>query len=225
MSAKKKPQEPEKKPGPQETEGLPPPAGDQAAGAADEPPLAARTRECEQLLERLKRTTADFLNYQKRSERRMEEVRQFAVRDLLLDLLPVLDNFERALAHAGTQSDFQSLLDGIRLVHDQFVAAIQKHGVEKIEAQGRPFDPEHHEAVAHLPSDEHPEGHVADVMQAGYRLHDQTLRPSRVTVSKGRTGEVEPQPEDGAAGEEAAEENKRGPDERAEDGGATSADL
>ena len=162
---------------------------------AAEDPLAAKTRECEELLERLKRATADYLNYQKRMDRRLEEVKRFAVRDLLLDILPVIDNFERALTHAEEQPDFASLLEGVRLVHEQLLTALRKHGVERIEARGKPFDPEHHEAVAQLPSEEHPEGHVAGEMQAGYRLHDQTLRPSQVAVSSGMA-EESPAPED-----------------------------
>ena len=164
--------------------------------AAGEDPLAAKTREGEELLERLKRTTADYLNYQKRMERRLEELKRFAVRDLLLDVLPVIDNFERALAHAEEQPEFQALLDGIRLVHDQLLAALRKHGVERIEAEGKPFNPEHHEAVAQLPSEEHPEGHVAGEMQAGYRLHDQTLRPSQVAVSSGMAEESTAPPDE-----------------------------
>jgi molecular chaperone GrpE len=180
MSGKKKHSEPVNGREPEKPEAQP---------KAPPEPLAAKTRECEELLDRLKRTTADYLNYQKRMERRLEEVKRFAVRDLLLDVLPVIDNFERALSHAEEQPEFQALLDGIRLVHDQLLAALRKHGVERIEAEGKPFDPEHHEAVAQLPSEEHPEGHVSGEMQAGYRLHDQTLRPSRVSVSSGRAEE------------------------------------
>jgi molecular chaperone GrpE len=168
---------------------------------AGENPLAAKTRECEELLERLKRTTADYLNYQKRMERRLEEVRRFAVRDLLLDVLPVIDNFERALKHAEEQPEFESLLEGVRLVHDQLLAVLRKHGVERIEAEGKPFDPEHHEAVAQLPSEEHPEGHVAGEMQAGYRLHDQTLRPSQVAVSSGMAEKSPAPPDENHEGE------------------------
>jgi molecular chaperone GrpE len=199
MSGKKKHGEPEKEHERKEAE---PQQTDQApAEATGEDPLAAKTRECEELLERLKRTTADYLNYQKRMERRLEEVKRFAVRDLLLDVLPVIDNFERALAHAEEQPEFQALLDGIRLVHDQLLAALRKHGVERIEAEGKPFDPEHHEAVAQLPSEEHPEGHVAGEMQAGYRLHDQTLRPSQVAVSSGMAEESTAPPDENRQGE------------------------
>jgi len=204
MSGKKKHREPEKEherkeAGPQQTDQAP-------AESAGEDPLAAKTRECEELLERLKRATADYLNYQKRMERRLDEVKRFAARDLLLDVLPVLDNFERALKHAEEKPEFESLLQGVRLVHEQLLAALRKHGVERIEARGKPFDPAHHEAVAQLPSEEHPEGHVAGEMQAGYRLHDQTLRPSRVAVSSGMAEEP-PAPQD--EGERQGEPDER----------------
>ncbi|HET6442592.1 MAG TPA: nucleotide exchange factor GrpE [Phycisphaerae bacterium] len=159
---------------------------------AEENPLADKTRECEELFAKLQRTTADYLNYQKRMDRRLEEGRQFAIRELVLDLLPVMDNFERALGAAEVEPDVEAFLEGVRLVHDQLLAALAKHGVEPIEAGAAPgatatkFDPERHEAVAHLPSDEHPEGHVTDVVQTGYRLHGRTLRPSRVAVSSGK---------------------------------------
>ena len=159
------------------------------APAAEEDPLAAKTRECEELLARLQRTTADYLNYQRRADRRLGEAKREAVRDLLLDLLPAIDNFERALAAVETEPDFRALRDGIRLVHDQLVSAIEKHGARKIEAVGQPFDPERHEAAAHVPSDEHPEGHVAEVIQTGYQLHGETLRASRVAVSSGKPAE------------------------------------
>jgi molecular chaperone GrpE len=198
MSGKKKHGEPENGREPEKPDAQPKAPPEPPAA---EDPLAEKTRECEELLERLKRTTADYLNYQKRMERRLEEVKRFAVRDLLLDVLPVIDNFERALAHAEEQPEFQALLDGIRLVHDQLLAALRKHGVERIEAEGKPFDPEHHEAVAQLSSEEHPEGHVAGEMQAGYRLHDQTLRPSQVAVSSGMAEESPAPPDENRQGE------------------------
>ena len=198
MSGKKKHSEPENGREPEKPEAQPKAPPEPPAG---ENPLEAKTRECEELLDRLKRTTADYLNYQKRMERRLEEVKRFAVRDLLLDVLPVIDNFERAFKHAEEKPEFESLLEGVRMVHDQLLAALRKHGVERIEAEGKPFDPEHHEAVAQLPSEEHPEGHVAGEMQAGYRLHDQTLRPSQVTVSSGMAEESPAPPDENRQGE------------------------
>jgi molecular chaperone GrpE len=165
-------------------------AGD--APEAQAPPPGAegdeQDRRHQELLERLQRLAADFSNYQKRMERRVRDERQEAVRDLVRDLLPVIDNFERALASAEEKHDAEALYAGVRLVHDQLIEALRKHGIEPIEAAGRRFDPEHHEAVAHLPSEDHPSGHVIEEVQRGYRHGGRTLRASRVAVSRGRAG-------------------------------------
>lgn len=156
-----------------------------AAQPAAQTLLAAKTSECEELLDQLKRLAAEFSNYQKRMERNFQEEQRMAVRGLVLDLLPVLDNFERALAHAQADAGAQALMTGIQAVYDQFAAALRKHGVTPFEAQGQAFDPEHHEAMTLMPSDEVPQGRVAEVLQKGYRLHGQLIRPSRVAVSGG----------------------------------------
>jgi len=173
------------------SDALPEAPADTATEGAGEPhadlaeALAQKERERVELLERFQRLAAEFSNYQKRAERRLHDESREAVRNLVLDLLPVIDNFERALASAQQGHDFEALFDGVRLVHDQLLAALKKHGVEPIEAAGGRFDPEHHEAVAHVPSDEHPSGHVIDEIQRGYRFGDRTLRASRVAVSSG----------------------------------------
>jgi molecular chaperone GrpE len=148
--------------------------------------LAAKTRECEDLVEQIKRLAAEFSNYQKRSDRRMEEERRLIVRDFVLDLLPGIDNLERTLAAAEKTQDVKVLADGLRMALEQFLAGLKKNGITPIEADGKPFSPEHHDAVAHVPSDEHAAGHVIEELQKGYRLHDRTIRPSRVAVSKGK---------------------------------------
>jgi len=158
---------------------------DRATPEALEAQLAEKQRECQDLLDRLQRLAADFSNYQKRSQRRLADEKREAVRALLRDLLPVIDNFERAIASAEEKHDAETLLAGVRIVHDQLLEVLARHGVEPIEAAGLRFDPERHEAVAHLPSEEHPRGHVIEEVQRGYRHKDQTLRPSRVAVSRG----------------------------------------
>ena len=157
---------------------------DGAPAEADDA-LAAKQRECEELLDRYQRLAAEFSNYQKRADRRATDERREAVADLVLDLLPVIDNFERAIAAAEATPDFDAFHEGVGLVHDQLLAALKKHGVTPIEAAERAFDPEHHEAVAHVPSDEHPSGHVMGEVRKGYRLGEQTLRATRVAVSSG----------------------------------------
>jgi molecular chaperone GrpE len=159
-------------------------------GSSAEELLAAKTRECEDLIEQLKRLAADFSNYQKRADRRLEEDRRLIVRDLVLDLLPGIDNLERTMAAVGKTPDIQVLVDGLRMAHEQLLAGLKKHGVTPIESDGKPFSPEHHEAIAHVPSQQHAEGHVIEELQKGYVQHGGTLRPSRVAVSKGK-----PQPE------------------------------
>lgn len=148
--------------------------------------LDAKQRQRQELLDSLQRLAAEFSNYQKRAERRVQDGRQEAVGDLVLDLLPVIDNLERAIAAAEATPDLDAFLEGVRLLHGQLLAALRKHGITPIEADRRAFDPEHHEAVAHVPSDEHPSGHVIEEMQRGYRLGDRTLRASRVAVSSGK---------------------------------------
>jgi molecular chaperone GrpE len=183
----------------------PPPEAEAADGQAPpdtlEAGLAESQREVQDLKDRLQRLAADFSNYQKRMQRRLEEEKREAVREFLRDLLPVIDNFERALAAADEGGDPASFHQGVRLVHDQLIEALARHGVEPIDAAGRRFDPEHHEAVAHVPSEEHPSGHVIDEVQRGYRHGDRTLRPSRVAVSRG--------PAEAEAGESEAEEAGR----------------
>ena len=165
--------------------GLPP---DQAPSAAQAPAPeveAAKAKECKDLMEQLQRLAAEFSNYQKRMERTLQDERLIGIRGLVVDLLPVLDNFERALEHANDEAGKDALVAGIKAVYEQFLAALKKHGVTQFESHGETFDPEHHEAIAMVPSDEHAEGKVAHVMQKGYRLNGQTIRPSRVAVSGG----------------------------------------
>ena len=172
--------------------GAPPPAPakpEAAPAPAPKPPpgepLAAKTRECQELVDRLQRLGAEYYNYQKRIARQMDEAERHACQKLVLDLLPAVDNFERALETATTEADFKALREGVQLVHDQLLAALARHGVTQVPAHGEEFDPEHHEAVTVVPSDEVPQGRVVEVLQKGYRLHGQMIRPSRVAVSGG----------------------------------------
>jgi molecular chaperone GrpE len=162
--------------------------------------LEAKAAEARDLLDQLQRVAAEYSNYQKRMERHLDEERQHAVRALVLDLLPALDNFDRALASAKKEHTYESLLEGVTLVHNQLLAALARHGVTPAETPaGATFDPEHHEAVACLPSPAHPQGAVVEEMQKGYRLHGRTIRPARVVVSDGKADAAappEPKPDD-----------------------------
>lgn len=189
------------------------PDGQGPAAPTHDTPLAAKARECRDLVDQLQRLAADYSNYQKRMERVTEDEKQRAVAEVVLDLLPAIDNFERALAAAQAKPDFASLLEGVRLVHAQLLAGLKKHGIMPIDTGGMAFNPEHHEAVAHLESAEHPEGQVMHEMHKGYLFHGRILRPSRVTVSKGKPEgpQAPPEPRAEAPGrDESRDDETRG---------------
>ena len=156
-------------------------AGAQAT-AADEAVVAAQ-KERDAYKEQLLRAVADFDNYRKRIERERRELSEYAAADVLLDVLPIIDNFERALQAPAT-GDTEAFKRGIELIHKQMLDLLRKRGVTLIEALGADFDPNVHQAVIHEPSDEHREGEVMEELQRGYKLGDRLLRPSMVKVAK-----------------------------------------
>ncbi|WP_437876683.1 nucleotide exchange factor GrpE [Sorangium sp. So ce513] len=140
---------------------------------------AARTRE--QLL----RTAADFDNFRKRSRREVEEAQRRGRELILKDLLPVFDNLERAATHAESAPDVKSVAEGVRIVAKQFVDTLDRMGIKRIPAVGKPFDPTVHEAIQQIESTEHPAGVVIAEVQPGYILGDYLIRAAMVVVSKG----------------------------------------
>ena len=157
-----------------------------AASGAEAPPmgddLSQAQKQRDEYFDQLQRTRAEFVNYQKRSKAQADANQAYAVGNLAQDLLAVLDNFERAL-EAARASGASAIVDGLELVHRQFLAALAKHGIEPIAAHGRPFDPNEHEALTQMPSIEHPAGTVVAELGKGYRLKDRILRPAKVGVS------------------------------------------
>jgi len=149
-------------------------------------PLEAAKAESAKLRDQLLRTAADFDNFRKRSRRELADMEKRAREDLLKELLPVFDNLERATAHAETATDVKALADGIGLVKRQFLDTLAKIGIERIKAQGAPFDPAFHEAVQQLETDEQPPGTVIHEVQAGYLQGDKLLRPAIVVVAKAK---------------------------------------
>jgi len=137
------------------------------------------------------RAVADLDNYRKRVAREKEELARFTSERVVAALLPSLDNLERAIDAAQKHSASDSpLLEGITQVYNQFRRSLVEFGLEDVVAKaGHPFDPNLHEAVSHVESDEHPEGHVIEQLQRGYKLADRLLRPARVVVSKGQPAE------------------------------------
>lgn len=147
-------------------------------------PLEAAKAEIAKLRDQLLRTAADFDNFRKRSRRELGEMEKRAREDLIRDLLPVFDNLDRATAHAGTATDVKALADGIGLVTRQFLDTLSKIGIERIKAQGQPFDPAFHEAVQQFETSEHPPGTVMHEVQSGYKQGDKLVRPAIVVVAK-----------------------------------------
>ncbi|HHU92006.1 MAG TPA: nucleotide exchange factor GrpE [Halanaerobiaceae bacterium] len=144
--------------------------------------LAAEEEEKEALNNRLVRLQADFSNYRKRNEKEAERIQAAIVAAIMEDLLPVLDNFDRALAQEGSGEDFRK---GIEMIHRQLLDFLAKQGVENIEAVGKEFDHNYHNAVLQVESEEHESGIVVEELQKGYILNKElVIRPSMVKVAK-----------------------------------------
>ena len=143
--------------------------------------LAEVEREREEYLNDLKRVAADFENYRKRVARDQEGLVARAHERLVKELLPVLDDLERAL-EAAAQHEEAKLEEGVRLVHRELVEALAREGLVEVETDGQ-FDPHVHEALVSQPSEQE-DGSVIEVLQKGYRLGDRVLRPARVVVSQ-----------------------------------------
>jgi molecular chaperone GrpE len=141
--------------------------------------------ERDQLFERLARATAEFKNSQKRLETEFDQRIQYANSSLIRSLLPVIDNFERALAQGTSKADTAAILKGMQIVHDQLMSVLKAQKVGEIAPQpGEPFDPTKHESLMQQPDDRYSEPTVTQLLQKGYTLNDRTLRPAQVAVSK-----------------------------------------
>jgi len=145
-------------------------------------PLEELRRERDALQDRLLRTAAEFDNYRKRMDRERRDLADHAAGEAIKDLLPIIDNLERAL-QASAPDD--PLRKGVELIHKQMLEMLRKRGVTPIEALGADFDPNVHEAVTHEESDQHREGEVMEQLQRGYKVGERLLRPAMVKVAKG----------------------------------------
>ena len=141
--------------------------------------------ERDQLFERLARATAEFKNSQKRLETEFDQRMQDAHSALIRSLLPVIDNFERALAQDPSKADTATILKGMQIVHDQLIAVLRQQRVEEIAPKpGEAFDPTKHESLMQQADDQYEEPTVTQLMQKGYTIGGRTLRPAQVAVSK-----------------------------------------
>lgn len=151
--------------------------------AAELEKLRKQAAERDQYLDMLQRSRAEFENYQKRSQKERDQERRYALGPLVRDLLPVLDNLDRAIAAAEQVGEKGPLVEGVHMVQTQFLELLKRHGIVRIEAQGKPFDPNVHQAVMQQPSDEVEANTVVQVLEQGFMNHDRVLRPAKVIVS------------------------------------------
>jgi molecular chaperone GrpE len=166
----------------------------ETAPAAEQPALTpeqladlqTRAAKAQENWDRLLRTTADFDNFKKRAAREKQDAIKYATESLLQKVIPVLDNFEMALAAAQNSSaaDIKSLQDGVTMIHAQLKSTLTEAGLEEVDATGKPFDPNLHEAVSQQESDTVAEGHVLQQLRKGYKLRERLLRPATVIVAK-----------------------------------------
>jgi molecular chaperone GrpE len=159
--------------------------GADAAQSDEEDPMAGLQADLDRFRDLALRSQADFENYKKRTAREKEEAIKYANSSLLERLVGIIDNFELGLAAAKEQSPDSPIYSGMVLVQKQLSDLLAESGLQPIEAEGKMFDPNVHEAIAHEPSDQFPEEIVVRQTRRGYRLKDRLLRPAKVVVSSG----------------------------------------
>lgn len=160
----------------------PPASPAPAAPGIDEAAARELAEAAERHREQHARLQAEFENFRRRARKEKEDMRQQAGAEVLEQLLPVLDNFQRALN--ASNASFDSFLEGIRMIHQHLGGILRNSGLETVDALGKPFDPNLHEAVAVDSGGEHPENHVVEVLQEGYSLRGRLLRPALVKVAR-----------------------------------------
>jgi len=146
--------------------------------------LETKETEAKNYYERLLRQAAELENYKKRSARERDDAIRYANESLLKDLLPVVDNLERAIAHASGGGNGRPLVEGVEMVLRGLTDVLAKHGAMPILAQGQPFDPTKHEAMTQVETDDHEPNSVVEELHKGYMLRDRLLRPALVSVAK-----------------------------------------
>jgi molecular chaperone GrpE len=159
------------------------PLSTEAAADTASEPLEALKRECDSLQDRLLRTLAEFDNYRKRTERERREQADASAADVLAELLPIVDDLERALS-ASSGADAEAYKTGVTLILKQMMEVLRRRGVRPIEAVGADFDPRIHQAVEHAVSGAHRDNEVMDELRRGYMLGNRLLRPAMVKVAR-----------------------------------------
>lgn len=148
---------------------------------------ASLQQERDELQDRLLRIAAEFDNYRKRTDRERRDLHDFITSDILRDLLPILDDLERALAtpmNVAQNPELATFHQGVTLIHRQWLELLRRRGVEALEVVGKPFDPEWHEAVTDEPANGRPDGEITAELRRGYRIGSKLLRAAMVKVAK-----------------------------------------
>lgn len=160
--------------------------------SALEAELEAAQAEAKAAKNRLLRTAADYENFRRRTTKEKEDLEKFSAQRVVREFLPVMDNLERAMAHVGdeeTEEPASGLRAGVDMVMKQFRQSLQKQGVVGFDSLGEMFDPQVHEAIQQVDSDEHPTGTIVNEFQRGYHIHDKLLRPALVVVARNTSEE------------------------------------
>jgi molecular chaperone GrpE len=169
----------ERNPGPQTPEG----PSMVSIDAAELEALRKQAAEKAQYLDLLQRARAEFENYQKRNQRERDQERRYFQGALILELLPVFDNLDRATAAAQAAGEKGPLADGVLMVQSQFLELLKRNNITRIEALGKPFDPNLHQAVMQRPTEEAEPNTILQVLEQGFMNQDRVLRPAKVIVS------------------------------------------
>ncbi|MBO9607782.1 MAG: nucleotide exchange factor GrpE [Paenibacillaceae bacterium] len=156
---------------------------EQAEATSEQLLIEALRKEADDNQQRFLRAQADFDNFRRRSRLEKEEFAKYASAKLIEQLLPIFDNFERALQSSKEAKDFDSLVKGIEMTFRQMEQVMAQEGLSVMQAVGQPFNPEHHQAIMQVESDEHEEGIIVEEIQKGYMLKEKVLRPAMVKVS------------------------------------------
>ena len=146
--------------------------------------LKEKAEKCDEYFDRLLRNQADFDNLKKRLEKEKTEFVKFANEEIILEILKILDDFERAVEAGKSKHDFDVLYKGIEMIWKDMKDFLKQKGLKEIEAKGRPFNPHEHEAMMQEETDEYPEDHVVEEFQKGYTLNGRIIRHSKVKVAK-----------------------------------------
>ena len=160
--------------------------------------IAALEAEKADMKDQMLRIMAEMENLRARTKREKEDAARYAPQNLVVDLLEVMDNLQRAVqsvpAEAIAESEqLKTLLDGVTMTSRSMIQAFEKHGIKEVEALGLRLDPHQHEALFEVPDSNTPEGTVVQVMQPGFKLHDRLLRPARVGIAKGGPSQLAPE--------------------------------